>query len=137
MGPGESYADKHQNARHDSFTVSLGDLHEPYIRPQENGSHYDCDYVSVRGKGICFNVISADGNTFSFNASRYTQEELENKAHDHELTACGSTVLCIDHRMSGLGSASCGPELQKKYRIDEDRYRFAFMMIPENLNKQV
>ena len=137
MGPGESYVDKHQNARHDSFTVSLRDLHEPYIRPQENGSHYDCDYVSVRGKGICFNVISADGKTFSFNASRFTQEELENKAHDHELTACGSTVLCIDHRMSGLGSASCGPELQKAYRIDEDRYKFAFMMIPENLNRQL
>ena len=122
MGPGESYVDKHQNARHDSFTVSLRDLHEPYIRPQENGSHYDCDYVSVRGKGICFNVIPADGNTFSFNASRFTQEELENK---------------VDHRMSGLGSASCGPELQKAYRIDEDRYKFAFMMIPENLNRQL
>ena len=137
MGPMESYADKHQAARHDSFTASLGDLHEPYIRPQENGSHYDCDYVSVRGKGMCFHVISADDNTFSFNASRYTQEELENKAHEHELTACGSTVLCIDHRMSGLGSASCGPELQKVYRIDEDSYRFSFMMIPENLNRQV
>ena len=137
MGPMESYIDKHQAARHDAFTASLGELHEPYICPQENGSHYDCDYVSVRGRGICFHVISADENTFSFNASRFTQEELENKAHEHELTACGSTVLCIDHLMSGLGSASCGPELGKDYRIDKDSYRFAFMMIPENLNKQI
>ena len=137
MGPMESYVDKHQAARHDSFTAAIGELHEPYIRPQENGSHYDCDYVSVRGKGMCLNIISADENTFSFNASRFTQEELENKAHEHELTSSGSTVLCIDHRMSGLGSASCGPDLQKAYRIDEDSYSFAFMLIPENLNKQV
>ena len=137
MGPVESYEDKHQASRHDSFTVSLGDLHEPYIRPQENGSHYDCDYVSVRGKGICLQVIPADENTLSFNASRFTQEELGNKAHEHELTECGSTVLCIDHRMSGLGSASCGPELQKAYRIEEDSYCFAFMIVPENLNKQI
>ena len=82
------------------------------------------------------NVVSADDNTFSFNASRFTQEELGNKAHEHELTTCGSTVLCIDHRMAGLGSASCGPELQKEYRIDEDSYSFAFMIFPENLNKQ-
>ena len=136
MGPMESYVDKHQAAWHDSFTASLSELHEPYIRPQENGSHYDCDYVSVRGKGICLNVVSADDNTFSFNASRFTQEELGNKAHEHELTTCGSTVLCIDHRMAGLGSASCGPELQKEYRIDEDSYSFAFMIFPENLNKQ-
>jgi beta-galactosidase len=137
MGPMESYVDKHQAARHDSFTAAIGELHEPYIRPQENGSHYDCDYVSVRGKGLCLHIISADENTFSFNASRFTQEELGNKAHDHELEACGSTVLCIDHRMSGLGSASCGPEIQKAYRIDKDSYSFAFMIIPENLNRQM
>ncbi len=136
MGPMESYVDKHQAAWHDVFSASLGELHEPYIRPQENGSHNDCDYVSVRGKGICLNVISADDNTFSFNASRFTQEELGSKAHEHELVTCGSTVLCIDHRMAGMGSASCGPELQKKYRIDEDSYSFAFMIFPENLNKQ-
>ncbi|MBR3331514.1 MAG: DUF4981 domain-containing protein [Mogibacterium sp.] len=137
MGPMESYVDKHQAARHDSFTAAIGELHEPYIRPQENGSHYDCDYVSVRGKGLCLHIISADENTFSFNASRFTQEELGNKAHDHELEACGSTVLCIDHRMSGLGSASCGPDIQKAYRIDKDSYSFAFMIVPENLNRQV
>ena len=136
MGPMESYVDKHQASRHDSFTAAIGELHEPYIRPQENGSHYDCDYVSVRGKGMCLHVIPADENTLSFNASRFTQEELGNKAHDHELTSCGSTVLCIDHRMSGMGSASCGPEIQKAYRVDEDSYSFAFMIIPENLNKQ-
>ena len=137
MGPMESYVDKHQAARHDSFTATVGKFHEPYIRPQENGSHYDCDYVSVRGKGMCLHIIPADENTLSFNASRFTQEELGNKAHEHELISCGSTVLCIDHRMSGLGSASCGPELQKVYRIDEDRYSFAFMIVPESLNKQI
>ena len=136
MGPMESYIDKHQAAWHDVFTANLTELHEPYIRPQENGSHYDCDYVSVRGKGLCLNVISADENTFSFNASRFTQEELAAKAHEHELEACGSTVLCIDHRMAGLGSASCGPDLLKEYRIDEDHYNFAFTIFPENLNKQ-
>ena len=135
MGPMETYIDKHQAAWHDAFSATLGELHEPYIRPQENGSHYDCDYVSVRGKGICLHVISADDNTFSFNASRYTQEELETKAHEHELTPCGSTVLCIDHRMAGTGSASCGPELQKAYRVDDDTYHFSYMLVPENLNK--
>ena len=131
MGPTESYIDKHQAAWHGSFSASLYDLHEPYIRPQENGSHYDCDYLAVRGMGICLHVVSADDNTFSFNASRYTQEELETKAHDHELTFCGSTVLCIDHRMAGMGSASCGPDLQQQYSIIEDKYSFAFTIFPE------
>lgn len=131
MGPMESYIDKHRAARHGSFAANLSELHEPYIRPQENGSHYDCDFVSLKGKGMCLAVISADDNTFSFNASRYTQEELEAKKHDCELEASGSTVLCIDHRMAGMGSASCGPDLQKKYSISEDEYTFAFTIFPE------
>ena len=80
---------------------------------------------------MCLTVITADDNTFSFNASRYTQEELEAKKHDCELEASGSTVLCIDHRMAGMGSASCGPDLQKKYSISEDEYTFAFTIFPE------
>ena len=134
MGPMESYIDKHQAAWHGSFTASVNELHEPYIRPQENGSHYDCDYLALKGKGICLHTITADEQTFSFNVSRFTQEELEYKAHDFELEPCGSTVLCIDHRMSGLGSASCGPALQKAYRIDQDHYSFSFMLVPEHLN---
>ena len=129
MGPMESYVDKHQAARHDAFTAAIGELHEPYIRPQENGSHYDCDYVSVRGKGICFNVIPADGNTFSFNASRFTQEELTGKAHNFELVPCGDTVLCIDYRQNGIGSNSCGPALNPQYAMPEE-FMFEFSMQP-------
>ena len=57
------------------YQANIDDLHEDYIRPQENGSHYDCEYVELNNSryGI---VVSAE-NAFSFNASYYTQEELE------------------------------------------------------------
>ena len=45
MGPQESYRDKHQGAYHALFRTKINDLHEDYIRPQENESHFDCDYV--------------------------------------------------------------------------------------------
>jgi hypothetical protein len=48
---------------------------------------------------MCLAVISADDNTFSFNASRYTQEELEaieaerNKpTYDQRLAAMEETI---------------------------------------------
>ena len=72
-----SYCDKHQAASHGLYQANVDDLHEDYIRPQENGSHYDCEYVELNNSryGI---VVSAE-NAFSFNASYYTQEELEEK----------------------------------------------------------
>ncbi|MBQ7535761.1 MAG: beta-galactosidase [Stomatobaculum sp.] len=133
IGPFESYVDKCRAGRHGCYASSVADLHEDYIRPQENGSRCGCDYVCLRGDGMAFTVASPDGDTFSFNASVYTQEELENRRHNYELQPCGSTVLCIDHKMSGIGSKSCGPDLAKQYRIDADTYRFTYLIRPEKV----
>lgn len=136
MGPGETYIDKHHSGRHGSFKGTVASMQEDYIRPQENGSHFDCDYVTVKGKGMSFTAACADADpntTFSFNASVYTAEELESKRHNYELEPCGSTVLCIDHKQAGIGSKSCGPDLLPKYRVNADTYHFAFMLKPEEM----
>ena len=131
IGPHESYIDKCRSGLHGLFRSSVADLFEDYIRPQENGSHTDTDYVCLSGGDLAFYAGTADGQTFSFNASVYTEEELEAKAHNYELRPCGATVLCLDHRMAGIGSKSCGPDLSKQYRVDADSYRFAFLVKPE------
>ena len=71
--------------------------------------------------------------TFSFNVSLFTQEELEHKRHNYELEPCGSTVLCIDHQLAGIGSKSCGPDLLPKYRVCSEDFRFSFILKPEVL----
>ena len=128
MGPQESYCDKHQAASHGLYRADVGDLHEDYIRPQENGSHYDCEYVELNNSryGI---VVSAE-NAFSFNASYYTQEELEKKMHNYELTESDSVVFCVDYALNGIGSNSCGPVVLDQYRFDDVLFRFQFTLIP-------
>ena len=128
MGPQESYRDKHQAASHGLYRANVGDLHEDYIRPQENGSHYDCEYVELNNSryGI---VVSAE-NAFSFNASYYTQEELEKKTHNYELTESDSVVFCVDYALNGIGSNSCGPVVLDQYRFDDVLFRFQFTLIP-------
>ena len=128
MGPQESYRDKHQAASHGLYRANVGDLHEDYIRPQENGSHYDCEYVELNNSryGI---VVSAE-NAFSFNASYYTQEELEKKTHNYELTESDSVVFCVDYALNGIGSNSCGPVLLDQYRFDDVLFRFQFTLVP-------
>ena len=128
MGPQESYCDKHQAASHGLYRADVGDLHEDYIRPQENGSHYDCEYVELNNSryGI---VVSAE-KAFSFNASYYTQEELEKKTHNYELTESDSVVFCVDYALNGIGSNSCGPVVLDQYRFNDVLFRFQFTLVP-------
>ena len=130
IGPAESYIDKRRGGWHSEFTSDVKDMHEDYIRPQENGSHYDCSYVTVQGNQAAFSA--AGEKSFSFNASVYTQEELTEKAHNYELVPSEYTVLCLDYRQNGIGSNSCGPRLLEKYRLDEEEFTFEVTLIPES-----
>lgn len=129
MGPMESYVDKCQAASYGLYTTFVSLLHEDYIRPQENGSHCGCDYVTLENGDLAFTALGE--KSFSFNASRYTQEELTQKAHNYELDESGSTVLCLDYRQNGIGSNSCGPELLEQYRLDEKTFTFETTLIIE------
>ena len=128
MGPYESYIDKHQSTSHGIYRAKLSEMHEDYINPQENGSHYDCDYVELANGQ--FGMVAAAKKTFSFNASVYTQEELEKAAHNFELKESDSTVLCLDYALNGIGSNSCGPVVTDKYRFDDIKFDFDISIIP-------
>lgn len=135
MGPTESYVDKHQACSHGIYRQRVEECHEDYIRPQENGSHYDCDYVWIysgendhdaepgNGKGL--GLLVSGEESFSFQASPYTEEELTKKAHNYELNPSGATVIHLDCRQNGIGSASCGPRLLPIYRFEEERFTFS------------
>ena len=128
MGPHESYRDKHQATSHGIYRSKVTDLHEDYIRPQENGSHYDCDYVELTNAQYGFAIVSED--SFSFNASYYTQEVLEQTEHNFELEESDSTVLCVDYALNGIGSNSCGPVVLDQYRFRENEFRFQLKLVP-------
>ena len=128
MGPQESYCDKHQAASHGLYQANVDDLHEDYIRPQENGSHYDCEYVELNNSR--YGIVASAEKAFSFNVSYYTQEELEKKTHNYELIESDSVVFCVDYALNGIGSNSCGPVVLEQYRFDDVLFRFQFTLIP-------
>ena len=128
MGPQESYCDKHQAASHGLYQANVDNLHEDYICPQENGSHYDCEYVELNNSR--YGIVASAEKAFSFNASYYTQEELEKKTHNYELIESDSVVFCVDYALNGIGSNSCGPVVLEQYRFDDVLFRFQFTLIP-------
>ena len=115
FGKYESYTDKHHASYIGNFSANIADMHEDYIRPQENGSHYGCTRSTVTDGSSSLKFTNSDGFSFSF--SEYTQEELAAKRHNFELVKCEHNVICTDFAMAGVGSAACGPQLADRYRL--------------------
>lgn len=127
-GPYESYSDKHKASYIGLFESDVAAQYVDYMRPQENGSHFGCEYVRVSDKADGIAVSSE--NPFCFNVSNYTQEELTEKRHNFELEDSEYTVLCLDYKQNGIGSNSCGPELLEQYHFDDNKFTFAFKLNP-------
>ncbi|MDU8924244.1 glycoside hydrolase family 2 TIM barrel-domain containing protein [Pasteurellaceae bacterium LIM206] len=126
-GEQESYVDKHQGAKLGFYATNAEKNHVDYLKPQENGSHYGCSFVKVRCQNQQFFVTASQ--PFSFSISPFSQEELQSKAHHYELQSAGCTVLCVDYKMSGIGSNSCGPALKPQYRLNESRWACEFRIV--------
>ncbi len=133
-GPVESYLDKRLASRLGLFETTVTEHFEPYVRPQENCAHADTAWMDIStaaGRGLLFASVNA---SFSFNASHFTTEQLTNTDHDYELVAMPETVVHIDYRHAGIGSASCGPDLNPKYALSETEIAFSFRILPGIIN---
>ena len=115
-GPYESYIDKHVACDYGYFNSTSADNYEHgYARPQESGSHFASKYLNVCG---LFSLTAE--NLFSFSVNPYTTKQLTTTTHDFELKENDFVNVCIDIAMRGVGSHSCGPELEKKYEIPKE-----------------
>ena len=134
MGEVESYIDKHHAAKKGVFETTVTEHFEPYVRPQENMAHTDTDWLSVSnltGHGL---YAFSTGSSFSFNCAHYTARQLSDTAHNYELTPLKETVVNIDYRHAGIGSASCGPTLGKQWQLNEETIDFEFRLKPAFVN---
>lgn len=117
------------------YRTTVPELHEPYIKPQDNGNRGRVRYLKLTdgdGDGILFTAVN---DTFSFSAHNYTQELLIKAKHREDLRDENTTFVSIDGFVRGTGTASCGPDTLDKYRISAENglgFSFAFSPVKKN-----
>ena len=108
-----------------TYTSTSRDNYESgYIRPQESGSHHACTYLQIHD---LFDLTAAI--PFSCSVNPFTTRQLFEARHAFELEENDFVNVCVDLAMRGIGSRSCGPELDEQYeipRIGENTFRFKF-----------
>jgi beta-galactosidase len=126
-GPHENYPDRKTSAFLGCYESTVTDLFTPYLIPQENGARCDVRWLkltSVDGKGPSVQVESSE--PFVFSALHYDALDLDAAIRPEYLKKRNETILCIDHKMLGLGNGSCGPVPLDKYWVRVQPYDFEF-----------
>ncbi len=122
FGPYESYCDSFHHARQTWHESNAEAEYVPYVRPQEHGNHFGV-------KALEIGRLKFEGD-FECNVSHYTAAQLEKANHTNELEKDGHVHLRVDYKVSGVGSAACGPPLQEPYQLKESEIHFAFTVKP-------
>lgn len=132
-GPHESYEDRKLSASVGLYSGSVDNLIHDYVYPQENGNRTDVRWIKItddEGKGLKFSSMSDD--YLNFSAWPYSQEELENAEHIHELPVNENLTFNIDYKQRGVGGDSPGiPTVHDEYKLKaKENYSYKFKISP-------
>jgi len=129
MGPHESYIDKCYSSKMGVYKSTVDEQLENYVRPQENGNHIKVGWATITnllGFGLKFTGMPE----FEISAHHFTPEELQAATHSYLIPRRDETVVLVDYAVGGVGSASCGPELNGKYKLSQKKIDFSFCVKP-------
>ena len=134
----ETYPDRNE-ARwtgHNSATPKevCGELH---VVPQESGNRtaYWTSFA-IGDKRLSF--CTADERPIHFSIRQYEDSVITEAQRIKDLTKADHYIVNVDTRQAGLGTASCGPGVSKRYRIDGDSIqRFRLVVMPSELTDSV
>lgn len=128
LGPNENYPDFRECAVIGEYKKSIREMFYEYAYPQENGERGEVTKLTFKGKGGEMLHFYADGTPFSFRVSDFSCKALSGVRHIGELKRGDKIELSLDGFVSGVGSNSCGPELDDKYKISANELNFSFTM---------
>ena len=113
-GESENLPDFNAQAPIGLYSAKVENMHEDYIKPQDNSNHGDVKYLRLTDGSGC-GVQFIGEKKFSFSVHNYTQNLLKEAKHREDLYAQNTTFLSIDGYMRGSGSNACGPDVLERY----------------------
>ena len=119
---GETYVDRNTAGRVGRHNTSPeADFHN-YIVPQSTGNHTDVRSVEFNGDLL---TVTSD-RLFQFSAVPYSDENIQAAKHIKDLAGDGMVTVHLDAEQTGVGTATCGPDILPKYRLPIEPTEFIF-----------
>ncbi|HKL41579.1 MAG TPA: glycoside hydrolase family 2 TIM barrel-domain containing protein [Clostridia bacterium] len=120
-GPEENYCDRKSGSKIGIYESSIEKYPHAYMRPQENAYRSDIRYFEfTKGEEILvFRDLSTKG--FGLSAWPYSQEDLQEANHIHDLPIRDFITVNIDSQQKGVGGDFPGvAHLHEPYQLKAD-----------------
>lgn len=138
-GPHENIVDRRESADVGLYRMRATDVVNPYVRPQDFGTHCDSQWVSLHD-GYGHGILCVAADQFHFHASRfdavdYEHAEHKQQQHSPDLPQRNHIYLRIMHDQRGVGGIdSWGSEPLDAYRLPLPRtVHFRFMLLAHTM----
>lgn len=120
-GPVETYVDRNSSGRIDRWQSSpAADFHR-YNVPSATGNHTDTRSLSFpSGLRVTSPV------PFQFSVTPYADADIDAARHACDLVDDGLVTVHLDALQTGVGTATCGPDIRHHYRLPLAPTTFSF-----------
>ena len=126
-GPMENYIDRCAGALTSRYATTATDNYTPYIMPQECGNRTGVRWAALDNGSI--GLLAVAEQTFECSALHFTPADLLAAYHTNELDPRPESFFYIDAAQRGLGTASCGEDTLREFRIHPGVHRLAFRLL--------
>ena len=128
-GPHENYQDRKRSAFYGVYKQTLDEFVTSYIAPQDNANRCDVrwtKFTNAEGNGVEIRGLQP----LSFRSWPYTEKDIEQAGHDHQLPHRDVINVNVDLKVHGVGGDnSWGKRTLPRYTLDGNQpYSYGFIL---------
>jgi beta-galactosidase len=127
LGPQENYPDRKTGYRTGIYTMTVDEMYEPYLIPQDYGLRTDNRWVRITDKDGTGLEFMGD-RLFNFNAYPFSTENLTKALYTYQLHDFDGITFNLDYATSGVGCTATG--VFPEYQVMPQRYDFILKLRP-------
>ena len=132
----ENYPDRNAAGTFGIYQSNALDLFEQHVVPQGNGNHSEVRWMAIESPKNPIGLFVTSSVPFNFSMYPYSDENLSKARRINQLEEADFMTLNVDAQQSGLGTATCGPDTDKKYLLKENYYEYVVCLRPYPVGKQ-
>lgn len=121
---GETYVDRMAAGRIGLYTVKPVDDFHIYNKPSAAGNHTQVRHFTLNGANLRIN----SDKLFQFSAYPYADDDVQRAQHISDLTPGNDVTIHLDAEQTGVGTATCGPDVLPKYYVPIKNTNFTFYL---------